>query len=356
MAARRPLIGAAQIGLLRRLCEAVGVSGDEAEVRKIVLQELQSAADSCNVDALGNLLVTKRGRGARRPRVMLDAHMDEVGFMLVANDGDGMYQFQIVGAIDARHIVGKQVVVGKTHTPGVIGAPISQDYKPEERKHVVGVETLRVDLGPMGKANVGDRGTFAPNFRRSGPSVMSKALDDRLGVATVIELVKTAPPNVDVLAAFTVQEEIGLRGATVAANSFNPDLAIVVDATPCYDLPMQREGENTFYNTRLGLGAAIYVADGSAIDDPRLVRYLVETATKAKIPFQIRQPGGGPTNAGPIQRASRGVPVVSVSVPHRYPHSAISVARIEDWQRTLALLSTALRLMPRGIPGKSKLA
>jgi len=330
------------LGLLRRLCEAVGVSGDEGEIRKIVLDELKPAAADHTVDATGNLLLTRRRRGVRRMRVMLDAHMDEVGFMLVADDGEGLYQLRPIGGIDPRGMVGKQVVVGTTRTPGVIGAKPVHMTKPEDLKRPVEIDSLRVDLGLGGKAKIGDRGTFAPNFRRVGPSIMSKSLDNRLGVATLVELIKAAPTSTDLLAAFTVQEEIGFRGAQVAARYFHPDLAIVIDATPANDLPMQREGENTFYNTRLGLGPAIYVADRSVIDDARLVRFLMEAATRAKIPFQLRQPGGGGTNAGAIQRAVKGVPVVSVSVPHRYTHSAMSVARIEDWRNTFRLLMAAL--------------
>jgi endoglucanase len=246
-------------------------------------------------------------------------------------------------------MVGKQVVVGKKQTPGVVGAKPIHLTTAEDRKRAIAEEALRVDLGPSGKANVGDRGTFAPNFQRSGPALLSKSLDNRLGVALLIELVKSAPPNVDLLAAFTVQEEIGLRGAKVAASYFKPDLAIVIDATPAEDLPMQREGENTFYNSRLGLGPAIYVADATAIAHPRLTRYLMDTATKARIPFQVRQPGGLGTDAGAIQRAEIGVAVATVSVPHRYKHSAISVARIEDWQNTLRLLSAAIRNVNAGV-------
>jgi len=346
-------IGASQLGLLRRLCRAMGVAGDEGEVRRIILDELKPAAADYRVDAMGNLLLTRRGRGERRLRVMLDAHMDEVGFMLVAEDGDGLYQFRLIGGIDNRSMVGKQVVVGRKHLPGVIGAKPVHLSKAEELKRPVEVEALRLDLGPGGKAKVGDRGTFAPNFRRVGPTLMSKSLDNRLGVATLIELMKSAPDHLDILAAFTVQEEIGLRGARVSAHDFNPDLAIVMDATPANDLPMQRDGENTFYNTKLGLGPAIYVAEQSAIGDPRLVRFLAETATRAKIPFQLRQPGGGGTNAGAIQRRGKGVPVVSVSVPHRYSHTAMSLARTEDWRNSLLLLKAALRRLTPEILGRA---
>ena len=338
-----PTIANPQIRLLEKLCNAVSVSGDESEVRKIVLEKVKRYADEVKVDALGSVLVTKKGKGAQRVRVMLDAHMDEVGFMLVAEDGEGIYEFKTIGGIDPRNLAGKQVVVGKDHTPGVIGAKPIHLTTSSERKKSISADLLRIDIGTGGKASLGERGTFAPNFRRVGPSLMSKALDDRLGVATLIELVKSAPSNIDLLAAFTVQEEIGLRGAKVAAQYFHPDMAIAIDATPANDLPMQYEGENTFYNTKLGLGPAIYVNNSSTIDDPRLVRFLQETAEKSKIPYQIRQPGGGGTNAGAIQKALAGVPVVSVSVPHRYTHTAMSISRLDDWKNTLALLHVALK-------------
>ena len=348
MPAEIPMIRAAQIKLLERLCTAVSVSGDESEVRKIVLGEVEPYADEVKVDALGNVLATKRGAGrspAKRLRVMLDAHMDEVGFMLVAEDGDGVYEFQIVGGIDARNLVGKSVLVGKDRAPGVIGVKPIHLAKADELKQAVSAAALRVDLGLGGKAKIGERGSFAPNFRRVGPSIMSKSIDDRIGVATLIELVKSAPSNIDLLAAFTVQEEIGLRGARVAAHYFNPDLAIAIDSTPANDLPMQSEGENTFYNTKLGLGPAIYLANSATMDDPRLARFMAETAHRAGIPFQFRQPGGGGTDAGAIQRALAGVPVLSVSVPHRYTHTAMSLARLDDWRNTLALLFAALKRM-----------
>ena len=343
MANRTTPSSAAALRTLDRLCRAVGVSGEEREVRQIVQQELKGHADELKVDALGNVLAIRKGRGGRRLRVMLDAHMDEVGFMLVAEDGDGLYEFRTVGGVDPRSLVGKQVVVGRDRVPGVIGARPLHLTKKDELRSIVPVESLRVDLGPGGKARPGDRGTFAPNFRRLGPSLMSKALDNRMGVALLIELVRSAPGNVDLLAAFTVQEELGMRGAKVAAHALQPDLAIVLDATPANDLPMQYEGENTFYNTKLGLGPAIYVANRSTIDDPRLVRFVAQTAERAGIPFQFRQPGGGGTDAGAIQRSTVGVPVVAVSVPHRYTHSAASLARLDDFNHALRLLSEALR-------------
>lgn len=340
-----PTFGSAQIKLLERLCNVVAVSGDEGEVRKIVLEEIKPYADEVKVDALGNVLVTRFGRARKRLRVMLDAHMDEVGFMIVAEDGEGIYRFEEVGGLDVRHLVGKQVLVGRERIPGVIGAKPIHLMSTDERIKKVPIESLRIDLGPGGKAKVGDRAGFATRFRRVGPSIMSKSIDDRIGVATLIELVKHSPSNIDLCAAFTVQEEIGLRGAKVAAYYFHPDLAIAIDSTPARDLPVFDGGENMTYNTKLGLGPAIYIVDGSTVHDPRLVRFLQKIAEAEKIPYQFRQPGGGGTDAGAIQRSLAGIPTVSVSVPHRYTHSPVSISRVEDWKNTIRLLLAALKSM-----------
>jgi len=265
--------------------------------------------------------------------------------MIVNDDGDGFFQFQVVGGIDPRHLVGKQVIVGKDHTAGVIGAKPIHLSTVEELQHQIEVDAMRIDLGPEGKANVGDRATFATKFKRAGASILSKAIDDRIGIAILIELLKHAPKNIELCLSFSVQEEVGLRGAKVAAHYFDPDLAIAVDSTPARDLPDYEGKENFTYNTRLGFGPAIYMANSSTLDDPRLVRFLAETAEKHKIQYQFRQPGGGGTNAGAIQQTRAGVPVVSVSVPHRYTHSPISISRVEDWKNTLNLLYMALNSM-----------
>ena len=340
-----PKFGNAQLKLLEKLCNVIAISGDEGEVRKIVLEEVKPYADDVRVDSLGNVLATRLGRRRVRVpcRVMLDAHMDEVGFIVVFDDGEGIYRFETIGGIDVRCLVGKQVLVGKERKPAVIGVRPIHLLKTEERTRKVPLEALRIDVGLAGKANVGDRAGFATKFRRVGPSVMAKAIDDRIGVATLIELFKQASLNIDLCAAFSVQEEIGLRGAKVAAQYFNPDLAIAIDSTPANDLPMHDGKENIAYNTKLGLGPAIYVADGSTLHDPRLVRFLRETADAEGIPYQIRQPGGGGTDSGAIQRSLAGIPTVSVSVPHRYTHSPVSIARIEDWKNTINLLDAALK-------------
>jgi putative aminopeptidase FrvX len=349
-------IGSAQLKLLERLCNACAVSGDEAEVRAIVLEELRETIRknpesdtmiSIKTDHLGNVLVTRQGQSPDRLRVMVAAHMDEVGFMLTQDDGDGIFRFEAVGGLDDRQLAGKSVLVGKSHIPGVIGAKPIHLTTSDERKHTISIDNLRIDLGPGngGKAKIGDRATFATPFSKLGPSLRAKALDDRLGVASLIELVKNAPPNIDLLAAFTVQEEIGLRGATVAAYALDPQLAVVLDATPANDLPgwdPSEDGENLHYNTRLDAGPAIYLADRRVISDPRLVQHVSATAERLGIPYQFRQPGGGTTDAGAIHKQRIGIPSLAISVPARYTHTAASLCRLSDWQNTLSLAHAAL--------------
>ena len=349
-----PGIRAAQIRLLEKLCNASAVSGDESEVRSIVLDEIRPHADQVEVDALGNVLVTKLGKASprkKRLRVMLAAHMDEIGFMLIHHEDGGIFRFDTVGGIDVRQLVGKPVLVGHDHVPGVIGAKPIHLTTPGERKNTISLDALRIDIGLEAnpKVKVGDRATFSTRFSRIGPSLRAKALDDRLGVATLIELVKHAPENIDLLAAFTVQEEVGLRGAQVAAYKFDPDVGIALDSTPAIDLPEweQESGqdENSFYNTRLDGGPAVYLADSATLADPRLIRHFADIAEAAGIPFQFRQPGGGGTDAGAIHRSRAGIPSISVSVPARYLHTAAGIARLSDWRNSLALLHTALSHM-----------
>jgi tetrahedral aminopeptidase len=354
-----PQIDPEQISMLERLSNACAVSGAENEVRAIVLEQIRSLLESrpgeYKVDALGNILVTIPGKdeNEKRLRVMVAAHMDEIGFMIMGDEEKGIYRFDLVGGIDVRFLPGKPVLVGKDHVPGVIGAKPIHLTTAEERRSTISLDTLRIDLGPGGggKAKVGDRAAFATSFTQIGPSIRGKALDDRIGVAILLELVKNASANIDLLAAFTVQEEVGLRGAGVAAHTFDPDIAIALDSTPAYDLPSWEQEQldasgHAFYNTRLGAGPAIYIADSSTLSDPRLVRFLAEIAEANGIPYQFRQPGGGGTDAGAIHKRRAGIPSISVSVPGRYHHTPASICRISDWQNTLALLHTSLENLP----------
>lgn len=356
----RPQVGTAQIELLERLCNACAVSGDEGEVRAIVLEQIRPLADTVEVDALGNVLAQRLGKGENKTRVMLCAHMDEVGLMVTSDEGEGLFRFDTVGGINTRQLVGKPVLVGSDHVPGVIGAKPIHLTTADERSRAVPQDELRIDVSPSAgnKIKLGDRAAFATAFNRIGPSLCAKALDNRLGVAALIELFKAATDDVDLLAAFTVQEEVGLRGARVAAYALSPQLAIILDCTPALDLPSwesssQYKGEdaleNARYNTRLGAGPAIYISDRATLYDPRLISYLVKTAEAREIPYQFRQPGGGSTDAGAIHQQRTGIPSVSLSVPGRYLHSPAGIARLQDWEDTLALVYYALSGLPADI-------
>lgn len=346
-----PVIGEEQIQLLKKLSEAVAVSGDEGEVRKIVLSEIEGFADQITVDSMGSVLAVCKAKTENPLRVMIAAHMDEIGFMVVDKDEGGLFRFGVVGGVDLRQLPGKPVWVGKDHQNGVIGAKPIHLTTAEERTHAISLDVMRLDLGPAGgdKVRVGDRAAFATLFEQVGPSLMGKAFDDRLGVAGLITLVKNPPENVELLAAFTVQEEVGLRGAKVAGYTMEPDLAIALDVTPAHDLPTWNGDANERYNCRLGYGPALYAADGATISDPRLVAYAAATAEKYGLPYQFRQPGAGGTDAGAIHRTRSGVPSMSISTPGRYAHSAVMLCRVEDWQHTLQLIYAMLTDLDRSI-------
>jgi len=349
-AARTP---ADTLELLRRLSEASGVSGAEGAVRQIVLEQLRPTVPELRVDALGNVLVRCPSSGRHGPRVLLAAHMDEVGLMVVGADSEGMLKFERVGGLEETYLAGKPVWIGTDRLPGVIGSKPIHLTEADELRTPLKSRSLVIDIGATSKeealkrVNLGDRVVFATPFEHLGATLRGKALDDRLGVAALIELVSAPPRGVELVAAFTTQEEIGTRGAQVAAHALEPQLAIVLDCTPAHDLPAWDGSENTVYNTRLGAGPAIYLADGGTVSDQRLVRLLVQAAEAERLPYQFRQPGGGATDAAAIHLSRAGVPSISLSIPGRYLHTPVSLARLEDWRNAVALVRAALtRLRP----------
>jgi endoglucanase len=336
--------------LLRQLSNAIGVSGDEGAVRKIVLEAIRPHVDEVRVYALGSILAVKRAKGRRAPvKVLMAAHMDEVGLMIMDHDSDGSLRFEVVGGISETVLLGKAVLVGPKRVPGVIGSAPVHLLNSDRQGTVVRAGQMRIDIGAGSaeaarkQAALGDRAGFATELLLAGGTLRGKALDDRLGCATLVSLLRGGPYPVELHAAFTVQEEVGLRGARVAGYAAEPDAAFALDCTPALDLPDSRARENTQYNTRLGMGPALYVSDGRTISDRRLVDHLIRTAQAAGLPYQLRQPGGGGTDAGAIQQTRGGVPVVSVSVPGRYLHTPVSMARLEDWRNSLRLLALALQ-------------
>jgi len=354
-ARRAAALAAPPDDLLSRLSNAVAVSGDEGAVRRLILEAIHGHVDEVKVDALGNVLALKRGTG-RGGRVLVTAHMDEVGFMITGFDSDGALHFEPVGSPEERVLPGKPVLVGAQRLPGVIGAMPIHLLPADRRKTLLKASQMRIDIGADSEAaarrlvKLGDRAGFATEFAVLGPSIAGKALDDRLGCATLVELLRGRPYSFDLHAAFTVQEEVGMRGARVAAFAVDPQAAFILDCTPAYDLPhSDEERENTQYNSRLGLGPAIYVADRATISDQRLIAHLQRTADQAGLPYQWRQPGGGGTDAGAIHLAREGIPSVSVSVPGRYLHTPVSLARADDWRHTLQLMRAAFQAWTPGV-------
>lgn len=329
--------------LLEKLCDAIGVSGGEKEVRDIILKEIKDYVDDVHIDSMGNLIARKSKLNEGKPRLLLDAHMDEVGFMIVNHDGDGFYAFQKVGGIDDRILPGLKVLIGENKIPGVISSKPIHLASPSERKNPIAFDGLKIDTGGNSAIEPGTRAGFGVKFRANDKTVFSKAIDDRIGIATLILLAKQNYSNLDIFFTFTVQEEIGLRGAKVSAKAVNPHAAIVVDATPSYDQPTFDDQENTFYNTKLGKGPAIYTLDSGTLYDHRMINFFAKTAEAEGINFQFRQPGGGGTNAGAIHLSNAGIPTISISVPHRSTHSPISASRISDWEGTIALIDAGLK-------------
>jgi endoglucanase len=340
---------------LRNLSNAPGVSGDESAVRRIVIDLIKDHVDEWRVDTMGNVLAVKQARGKAKMRVMLDAHLDEIGFMIFGANSDGSLKFRAVGGIDDRILPGKAVLVGPDRIPGVIG--LKPIHLLNGETNVVKIEDLAIDIGAASESEannlvtVGQTAIFATEFRTwngaANGAASGKALDDRAGCAVLIEILRGPRLPVEILAAFTVQEEVGLRGAKVAAHAFDPDAAVAIDTTPANDLPPTID-QDISPNTRLGHGAAIYVMTRRDLSDPRLVQHFMTTGDALKIPYQIRQPGGGGTNAGGIIPTRSGVPTISVSVPARYLHSPASLIYLKDVRATVALVRESVaRLTPQ---------
>lgn len=341
---QKPQIETLQLELLEKFSNACGVSGDESEIRQMVINEIKHSADRFEIDILGSVIAYKDGKGKDLPTVLIAAHMDEIGFIVYTDDKDGIYGFEKLGGIDDRQLAGKPIQIGKDKIFGVIGAKPIHLTTPAERKIPMPYDQLKIDIGPAAakKPKRGDCATFATKFKRVGDSLMGKAFDNRVGVTTLIEILKNAPDNINLVAAFTVQEEVGLRGAGVVAEKINPDIALAIDCTPAYDMPIWDDSENEQYNTKLDAGPALYSADGRTLTDPRLIKLFKEVGDSYDIQYQMRQPGGGGTDAGAMHRRAGGIASMSISVPGRYLHTAASIIRIADWENYYALILTAL--------------
>jgi len=332
--------------LLKNLTEAVGVSGTEHEVRRLIRDLIADYVDEWHVDTMGNLIALKKGTGVSDLRVMVDAHMDEVGLMITGYDSNGTLKFEPVGGFDDRALLGKVVQVGSEKLIGVIGARPIHLLKGSQRDAVVERDAMRIDIGAQNKdaasakVKVGDRAAFVTEYEELGETAVGKAFDDRAGCAALIELLRARPYPFDLYATFTVQEEVGLRGAQVAAYHVHPDVALVLECTPAYDLPNE---EDVSPNVALGKGPSIYVMDSGTMQDPKLVSYITKMAAENNIPYQIRRPGGGGTNTAVIQRIRGAISAATIAVPGRYAHTPAMMINLNDYARVVKLTEIALR-------------
>lgn len=332
--------------LLKNLTETVGVSGDEKEIRLLIRDFIVDHVDDWHVDTMGNLLAIKKGTGASDLRVMVDAHMDEVGLIVTEIVRDGTLKFATAGSFNPLALLGKVVQIGPKKVTGVIGAKPIHMLSALERNRMVKLDVMRIDIGARSKdtashkINVGDRAAFVTKYEELGAVALGKAFDNRAGCAALIELLRAKPYPFDLWAAFTVQEEVGLRGAQVAAYALKPDVALVLESTPAYDLPTSAD---VSANVVLGKGPSIYVMDRGTIQDPRLVGHIMRTAAARGIPYQVRQPGGGGTNTASIQRVLGGIPAATIAVPGRYAHTPTMMINLDDYANTVKLTEAVLR-------------
>lgn len=339
---------------LKKLSEAMGVSGHEDEVRRIIIDAIVGQVDEYRVDSIGNIIALKKGDGSSDLKVMAAAHIDEVGLMISQIEENGLLRFFKVGGLDDRILPAKVVWIGDKKVPGVIGLKPVHLTEQKERDKATEYKQLSIDIGASSKAEAeklvqrGDYATFATEFVELDPdgeswrAVRGKAFDDRAGCAVLIELLKTRY-SFDLYAVFTVQEEVGLRGARVAAFAVEPDFAFALEGTGANEIPTKKDISPS---TRLGHGPAITVMDRSFIADRRLVRLLTDTAEALGIPYQIKQPNIGGTDAGAIHRTKEGVPSVTVAVPCRYIHSPAAILSLDDFDNTVRLMCESLLRLP----------
>ncbi len=336
-----------QIETLKALSNVMATSGDETAMRRALRPLIKDHVDEMRVDAMGNLITLKRGRGEIPLRVLVTAHIDEVGLMVVGHASNGELQIQSVGGIDARLLPGLDVRVGKDQLPGVIG--LQAVHRTKSTK-VTPLEKLIIDIGASDKdeakklAPIGTRITFPTQAHDVGHLIAGKAFDDRAGCTALVDLVQGEPLPFDLHAVFTVQEEVGLRGARVAGYTVAPDAAFVLEGTIADDLPKDEDVSST---SEIGKGPVITVMDRSYVADPRLLRHVVQVADDEGILYQFKQPGIGGTDAGTIHFTRGGVPSITLAVPCRYIHGPISLLDPQDLAHTATLTRAALqRLTP----------
>ena len=327
--------------LLERLCALNAVSSWEDEVRALLLAEVEPHADRLRVDALGNLIAWKKGRKNTGSKLLLTAHMDEVGLMIRQVTDDGYLKFDTVGAIDRRVLLGKPVLVGPKRVPGVVGLKAYHLVSREEEKSVPKLDEFYIDIGARDRAGaeaqvaLGDTAAFDSDAGDFGAGLFhGKALGSRLGCAVLLTLLRDELP-MDCTFVFTAQKEVGARGAFGAAFSVTPEVALVVDGADAADLagvPAHKQG------CSLGGGVVLPYMDQGAIADRGLFEALRSLAEAGGIPWQTMRSVAGRTDTAAIQRTKEGVRTAAVSIPVRYPRTPSGVTCLRDAEAALALI------------------
>jgi endoglucanase len=321
--------------LIRRLVESYGPSGVEEQIRDVIRAEVEPLVEEVRVDALGSLIAHKKGGGQR---ILLDAHMDEIGVMVTYIDEKGFARFTRIGGVSPLTCIGSRVAFedGKI---GVIGV----EQKRDDTDKIPKLDQLYIDVGATGRddcpVRVGDPAVFVRPFSSQGTRLVAKAMDDRIGCAVLVEVLRRLgdTPH-DLYVVFAVQEEVGLRGARTSAYGIEPDIAIAVDVTTTGDTP-----ESKPMAVKLGEGPAVKVQDGGMIAHPKVRRLLVERAEEAGIPYQLEVLERGTTDAAAVQLVRAGVPAGCLSVPCRYVHSPSEMVDEGDVENAVRLLLEVLQ-------------
>lgn len=334
------------VALLAKICEVAGAPGFEDRVRKLVLEEVRFHADEITVDNMGNVYALKKGKDSGK-RVMVAAHMDEIGFIVKHIDANGFLRFHTLGGFDPKTLTAQRVIVhGREDVIGVMASKPIHIMTPEERNKVPQIQDYYIDLG-MSKeevekvVSVGDPITRERQLIEMGHCVNCKSIDNRVAVYILIETLRNLKEcPYDVYGVFTVQEEVGIRGANVAAHNINPSFGFGLDTTIAFDLPGAQPGEEV---TKLGEGVAIKIMDASTICDVRMVRYQKQIAEQFGIKWQLEiLPMGGTDTAGIQRMGKSGAIAGAVSIPTRHLHQVIEMAHKEDIAHAVLLLKHSL--------------
>lgn len=335
------------IELLKKICLTPGAPGFEQPIRSLLMNELKACVDDIQIDAMGNLIAFKKG--AHSDKLMLTAHMDEISFIVQHIDDDGFIRFLPLGGFDAKTLTAQRVIIhGKQEITGVMGSKPIHLMNPDERNKAPQIKDYFIDTG-MSKVeldnliSIGNPITRERELIRMGKCINSKSLDNRISVYVLLEVLKSfkeSIPELDIYAVFTVQEEIGLRGARSAANRIAPDFAINIDTTIAYDVPGAQAHEMI---TRLGHGVAIKLYDSSVIPDSRMIALLKECAEKENISWQPELLAGGGTDTAAVQMSGNGVITGAISIPTRHIHQVIEMVHEDDVLAAIKLLHTSIK-------------